>query len=370
MTTAMDQDIEKLLKTPGIGLESQWNEIEHKWRDVLVSLVSNLSLVKRDDPEINVNRTSIYQHADHTLTQIDGLLTALHTVSRHHENYLQPKGLTEEASEQQLSKHKYSTRNPYLVSTQCRCQHKHNHHCNLKTSAWRDVYNWTVGNTAKLNKVWDHYRKFYVDFIKYLVQYCSQDNDTDILNELKKKEKRLYEFESVDSCQLTSIPGLKEATTEWKYNGWKEEFETNSQLSKFLNKNLVNISKLLTCKAYYQKCIAYQALQASMQPMFEAFLKSGLERIVEGVEKNLEMRMDAFDVLDNFMQVWDGDLDDLMDNIEFFWDAENIQDMLNKFGGKRKSAPDNQFLLKIYEYFEWLLKKQAEEQDDNESTPN
>ena len=30
--------------------------------------------------------------------------------------------------------------------------------------------------------------------------------------------------------------------------------------------------------------------------MFEAFLKSGLERIVEGVEKNLELRMDAFNV--------------------------------------------------------------------------
>ena len=46
--------------------------------------------------------------------------------------------------------------------------------------------------------------------------------------------------------------------------------------------------------------------------------------------------------------------------------AENIQDMLKEFGAKRKSAPDNQFLLKIYEYFEWLLKRQAEEQDDDE----
>ena len=235
------------------------------------------------------------------------------------------------------------------------------------SNAFTDVYNWTVGNTAKLNKVWNHYRKFFVDYIKYLVQYCSQDNDTDILNELKKKEKRLYEFESVDSCKLTSIPGLKEATTEWKYNGWKEEFETNSQLSKFLNKHLVNISKLLTCKAYYQKCIAYQALQSSMQPMFKAFLKSGLQKIVEGVEKKLELRMDAFNVLDNFMRVWDGDLDDVMDEIEFCWDmnAETLQDILTEFDAKRESAPDNQFLIKITEYLGWLLEKEKEEQDDD-----
>ena len=235
------------------------------------------------------------------------------------------------------------------------------------SNAFTDVYNWTVGNTAKLNKVWNHYRKFFVDYIKYLVQYCSQDNDTDILNELKKKEKRLYEFESVDSCHLTSIPGLKEATTEWKCNGWKEEFKTNSQLSKFLNKNLVNISKLLTCKAYYQKCIAYQALQASMQPMFESFLKSGLKKIVEGVEKKLELSMDAFNVLDNFMRVWDGDLDDVMDEIKFCWDmnAENLQDILKEFDAKRESAPDNQFLIKIYEYWQWLLEKENEEQDDD-----
>ena len=103
MTTALDQDIEKLLNTPGIGLQSQWNEIEHKWKDVLVSLVSNLSLIKRDDPEVHVNRTIIYQHADATLTHIDGLLTTLHTVCINHAKYLEPMGLTEAASEKKVN---------------------------------------------------------------------------------------------------------------------------------------------------------------------------------------------------------------------------------------------------------------------------
>ena len=67
------------------------------------------------------------------------------------------------------------------------------------------------------------------------------------------------------------------------------------------------------------------------------------------------------------MRVWDGDLDDLMDEIEFWWDmtAENLQDMLKEFDAKRESAPDNQFLMKIYEYLQWLLEKENEEQDDD-----
>ena len=77
--------------------------------------------------------------------------------------------------------------------------------------------------------------------------------------------------------------------------------------------------------------------------------------------------MDAFNVLDNFMRVWDGDLDDVMDEIKFFWDmnAENLQDILKEFDAKRKSAPDNQFLIKIYEYLQWLLEKENEEQNDD-----
>ena len=191
MTAAMDQDIQKLLETPGIGLESQWNEIQHKWRDVLVSLVSNLSLIKRDDPEIHVNGTSIYQHADQTLTQIDGLLTALYTASTDHQKYLEPMGETEAASEEKLSDDAASTRNPYLVSTQCRCQHHDGccSHCkshiatNLHTG-WTNPLRVIQANFLPLDRL----EAYYIQLANMMPDVLMESED-DILQELTKKSK-------------------------------------------------------------------------------------------------------------------------------------------------------------------------------------
>ena len=191
MTAAMDRDIEEILNTPGIGLKSEWNEIEHKWRDVLVSLVSNLSLIKRDDPAIHVNRTSIYQHADQTLTQIDGLLTALYTASTDHQKYLEPMGETEVASEVKLSDDAASTRNPYLVSTQCRCQ-RHDgccSHCKSHTATnlhtgWTNPLRVIQANFLPLDRL----EAYYIQLANMMPDVLMESED-DILQELTKKSK-------------------------------------------------------------------------------------------------------------------------------------------------------------------------------------
>ena len=54
-----------------------------------------------------------------------------------------------------------------------------------------------------------------------MVQHYASDNNTLDQEELKKKEKRLYEFESVDSCTQINTPGLKEASADWKYKKWQ-----------------------------------------------------------------------------------------------------------------------------------------------------
>ena len=58
-------------------------------------------------------------------------------------------------------------------------------------------------------------------YIEYMVQHYASDNNTLDQEELKKKEKRLYEFESVDSCTQINTPGLKEASADWKYKKWQ-----------------------------------------------------------------------------------------------------------------------------------------------------
>ena len=191
MTAAMDRDIEEILNTPGIGLKSEWNEIEKKWRDVLVSLVSNLSSIKRDDPEIHLNRTSIYQHADQTLTQIDGLLTALYTASTDHQKYLEPMGETEAASEEQLFDDAASTRNPYLVSTQCRCQHhdKCSSSCQSHTvtnlhTRWTNPLRVLQANFLPLDRL----EAYYIQLANMMPDELMESED-DILQELTKQSK-------------------------------------------------------------------------------------------------------------------------------------------------------------------------------------
>ena len=86
-----------------------------------------------------------------------------------------------------------------------------------------------------------------------MVQHYASDNNTLDQEELKKKEKRLYEFESVDSCTQINTPGLKEASADWKYKKWMTEFKTNNKLDKFLRNKLFDVSKLLTCAKYYHE---------------------------------------------------------------------------------------------------------------------
>ena len=139
---------------------------------------------------------------------------------------------------------------------------------------------------------------------------CIHDNDKQIRDELVTKEKRLYEFESVDSLS-SSYPGLKQASDTWKYNKWMTEFETNSELRKFLTKNVHKIPKLLTCEAYYKKCIAYNALKASMQSVFRVFLTTGLKKIATGQQQNLTLPIDAFNKLNDVIAEWNKGMKDL-----------------------------------------------------------
>ena len=150
-----------------------------------------MSLVKRDDPEIHVNRTSIYQHADQTLTQIDGLLTALYTASTSHQKYLEPMGLTEAAREEKLSDDAASTRNPYLVSTQCRCQH-HDGCCshfkshtatNLHTG-WTNPLRVIQANFLPLDRLEAYYSQ-----LANMMPDKLMESEDDMLQELTKKSK-------------------------------------------------------------------------------------------------------------------------------------------------------------------------------------
>ena len=120
------------------------------------------------------------------------------------------------------------------------------------------------------------------------------------------------------------------------------EFETNSKLCKFLTKNVFMIPKLLTCEAYYKKCIAYNALKASMQSVFRVFLTTGLKKIATGQQQNLTLPIDGFNKLNDVMQVWDGDLFDLMDDIEFLHDTEKKKDILTDFQAMISSANQNE----------------------------
>ena len=166
-----------------------------------------------------------------------------------------------------------------------------------------------------------------------------------VFKEQTKRERLLYEFESVDTLH-SSFYGLAQADYAWKKEKWEEVFETKA-MQMFCKQQADKIAQLYSMTYYGENIVAYDVLFARMQPIFKAELTVGLSKIQDACANQ--------DNTNPYPEQW---LSQLAISNEFYYafKQESLSPLLNEMGFLKHIGRDQQKM--ILDRLEELLDKE------------